>query len=169
MELKTDFCLQIGSNGTGKRLCCIMFNLDLKQILILVHFKRFINISTLLLLETEYSSIGGQYHACRCPTRKVARASAGIILCVTDRQHVLLLQNLFHLLASSQIQDTTENVATSLWSLKQFSMLRDNVPWNKSHNLVFKYGINYKSETYLDQLLLNGYTGLAFTPSAYVN
>ena len=39
---------------------------------------------------------------------KISRASAGIVLAVQDTQHILLLQSLFHLPGSSQIQDDKE-------------------------------------------------------------
>ena len=37
-------------------------------------------------------------------------ASAGTIMAVQDKQHILLLQSLFQLLGSSQIQDIIQNV-----------------------------------------------------------
>ena len=43
---------------------------------------------------------------------KVAKASAGMVLAVY-RQHVFLFQSQFHLLESSQIQDTIKNVNIS--------------------------------------------------------
>ena len=39
-----------------------------------------LNILTLLMLDMEYSSFGGQYHACWCSNSQIARASADIVL-----------------------------------------------------------------------------------------
>ena len=41
---------------------------------------------------------------------KVARASAGMVLVVLYKQHILLFNRQFHLLLSSQIRDTIQNV-----------------------------------------------------------
>ena len=49
---------------------------------------------------------------------EVARASAGMILAVQDRQHVFLFQSKFHLLGSSQFQDTIQNVNISFMIFK---------------------------------------------------
>ena len=49
---------------------------------------------------------------------EVASASAGMVLAVYDRQHVLLFQNWFHLLGPGQIQDTIQNVNASYIILK---------------------------------------------------
>ena len=56
---------------------------------------------------------------------KVARASAGIVLPVLDRQHVLLFHSQFHLLGIgqiSQIQDTIENVNVSFVIVKAIQL-----------------------------------------------
>ena len=45
---------------------------------------------------------------------KVARASAGMVLPVHNRQHVFLFLSLFHMLVLSQIQDTIQNVNISV-------------------------------------------------------
>ena len=41
------------------------------------------------------------------------KASAGMVMAVQDRQHVLLFHSLFYLLSSSQMQDMIQNVNTS--------------------------------------------------------
>ena len=61
---------------------------------------------------------------------KVARASAGMALAVWDRQHVLLFQSESHLLGSSQIQHTVQdmNISCMIFKttlhVKRFNTLR---------------------------------------------
>ena len=55
---------------------------------------------------------------------KVAKASAGMVLSVHDRQHVGLLHYEYGLLLLNKIQDRIQNVNKSLIIFKQFSMLK---------------------------------------------
>ena len=57
----------------------------------------------------EYYALGVNTTPADALASKVARASAGMVLALKDRQHILLLQSQFHLLGSSQIQDINEN------------------------------------------------------------
>ena len=60
---------------------------------------------------------------------KISSTSADMVLALTKRQHVVLFQSYFHLLESSQIQDTIQNENISFVISKHLSML-----WVKSRH-----------------------------------
>ena len=61
------------------------------------------------MLEMDYSGFGVNTMPADALALKVARVSAGMVLAMLDRQHAFLFQSKFHVLGSSQIQDTIEN------------------------------------------------------------
>ena len=65
------------------------------------------------MLEMQYSGFGVNTMSADALAPKVASASADMVLAVWDRQHVLLFHIQFHLIKSSKIQDTTQNVNIS--------------------------------------------------------
>ena len=66
------------------------------------------------MLETKYSSFGVNTMPADALAPKVARASAGMVLLVYDRQHVGLRHCEFGLFLLNKIQDMIQNVNTSL-------------------------------------------------------
>ena len=57
-----------------------------------------VTVLSLVMLETEYSGFGINTMPADALVPKVTSASAGMVLVVYERQHVLLFQHLFHLL-----------------------------------------------------------------------
>ena len=104
-----------------------------------IHLKCWQNISLCILFRPQCvnSSDAGKgiFQLCRVNTMpinalapKVTIASAGMVLTVLHRQHVLLFQSWFHLLGWSQVPNRIQNVNT-ISVIFKFSMLRVNIPW----------------------------------------
>ena len=72
----------------------------------------------------EYYALGVNTTPADALAPKVARASAGMVLALKDRQYILLLQSQFHLLGSSQIQDINENGNISIVIFKAIQRVK---------------------------------------------